>query len=115
MIPETAFVHCESVPPEMAGRFDEPWHFVGEVYGDRSYVSVFCDRCRERSRPKVFVDLPSHRRSIKFQIIHLRGHLFITDDMIEVMVYFGICEECDAVHWARQGPPFTRVRCCVPA
>ena len=106
---------CENVPPEMLGRFDQPWTFVGEVKGDRPYLQALCKRCEERNRPMLFSADPSPLYNVVYQIVDLVGHLFITDDMIEVVVYFGVCGECDAVHWARQGPPFKRARCLVKA
>jgi hypothetical protein len=47
-------------------------------------------------------------------IVDLTRYVFVTDDMIEVLVYFGACPECAAIYWARSGPPFRRVRSCVP-
>jgi hypothetical protein len=48
-------------------------------------------------------------------MVSLTPRRFVTDDMLEVMVYFGICIECGAVYWARQGPPFRRLNAFVPA
>ncbi len=52
----------------------------------------------------------------KLLLAHFKyGHKFITDDMILVFVWFGVCERCEAVYWARSGPPFTRIRSRVTA
>ena len=108
MISETTLMDCENIPEEMC-RFDEPWHFVGEVQSGRPYLDIICGKCSPRPAIKVLADLdPSF---ISFVKVSLRGYPFVTDDMIEVVVYFGICGDCDSAYWARQGPPFTRARC----
>lgn len=113
MISETTLVGCENVPPEMACRFDEAWVFVGEVQdGNRYAHRAICRKCTvipDYSRWPVF-----DRAQVVYQEVDLKGYLFITDDMIECMVYFGVCRKCDMVHWSRQGPPFQRARCLVP-
>jgi len=97
----------------MAARLDEPWVFVGEVKGDRYAVRAICRKCTARPTyaPLSVYDRP---QAIYYEV-DMRGYLFVTDDMIECMVYFGVCRKCDSVHWARQGPPFKRAHCLVPA
>lgn len=115
MITETAFVGAENLPQEMARSLDKPWTFVGEVRSNRSVVECLCE-CQRR--PCL---TPSHSRHTamvlpaKMRITDLFGHDFITDDLLIVRVYFGVCVECGRVHWARQGPPFQRVRRMVEA
>ena len=112
MIRETSFLDCENCPEEMSSRFDVPWNFVGEVKGDRPYLVVACGKCRS----DVFEDIykykhdPKPTSAMTFVTVDLFGKLFVTDDMIEVMVYFGVCERCESVYWAREGPPFRRAR-----
>ena len=109
MISETTLVGCENLPTEMAARLDEPWVFVGEVKGDRSHQCATCNKCK----PTFATFAIAH--PFAFEIVEMKGYLFITDDMIECMVYFGVCSKCNSVHWARQGPPFKRARCLVPS
>lgn len=113
MISETTLMDCENVPPEMASRFDRPWHFLGEVKTKRPWLQATCNRCDDR--PSLFASPPSRLGDETYQIVELKGYLFITDDRLEVVVYFGVCPGCDAVYWARQGPPFRRARCLVTA
>jgi hypothetical protein len=61
-------------------------------------------------------DLAKLDRSLfrpEMRVVEMPGRTFITDDMIEVVVYFGVCGGCDSVYWARQGPPFRRARAFV--
>ncbi len=115
MISETAFLDCEDTPPEMVEQFDRPWHFLGEVKGELpSVMKAYCGRCHViHFEPPQATSQPC--RPSSFQVVDLPGHQFITDDMIQVVVYFGVCGNCGAVFWARQGPPFRRVRRLVPA
>lgn len=114
---ETTLINCENVPSEMVGRFDQPWHFVGEVEGDRHYLRTICKKCDEQRAIRSVLWSPetSLIERETFETVDMQGHLFITDDMIECVVYFGVCHKCDSVHWARQGPPFKRARCLVSA
>lgn len=107
MISETAIMDVENLPDEIAVWFDRPWNFVGEVKRKScpSFVDVACRRC---SGSLVSFDLSTAITTTK---VALKGYLFITDDMIEVTVYFGVCETCGSVYWAREGPPFKRARC----
>ena len=115
MISETALMDCENVPPEMSARFDQPWHFLGEVKGSPYHLHAMCGKCLtlERDSSMWYSELPIHYKPPI--IVNMKSHLFITDDMLEVRVYFGVCDKCDSVYWARQGPPFKRARCLVPA
>ena len=109
ILPETAFLDCENVPSEMAECFDKPWYFVGEVTGVRPHLQYICNRCSARRMPSLF-DVNALTDYEPIHVVAMRGHRFITDDMLEVVVYFGVCEHCGRVHWARQGPPFKRAR-----
>jgi hypothetical protein len=113
VVSETSLINCENLPEEMANSFDEPWHFVGEIsappdrLGGSWWIEAICV-CQ-----KIDV-LLLHANPLPIVPIHhttLRGYKFVTDDMIETVVYFGRCEDCGRVHWARQGPPFRRARC----
>lgn len=112
MISETAFLDCENLPAEMVGRFDQPWHFVGEVRRGGPSLYAGCVQCHSRRNPLQLRFYPDGIASVckPVPIVSMKGYPFITDDMIEVVVYFGVCDDCDAVHWARQGPPFKRAR-----
>jgi hypothetical protein len=112
MISETTLMDCENMPAEMAGRFDQPWHFVGEARGNPRALECLCEKCRPKIPLRVSDTVDARER---IQTVHLRGHLFITDDMLKVVIYFGVCDKCDSVYWARQGPPFKRARCLAPA
>lgn len=107
MISETSIMASENVPPEMTCRFDQPWVFIGEDISNRPYIRCTCRKCNRRP-----VNFACDRQpdSVEVFDVLLKGFIFITDDMIECIVYFGVCEHCDTVHWARQGPPFKRAR-----
>lgn len=102
MISETAFINCENIPADMRGQFDKPWHFVGEVTEDTPALICDCHKCTWNLRTY----LKKHR-------VYMPAHQFITDDMLLVIVFFGACDACGTVHWARSGAPFKRVRSCV--
>jgi hypothetical protein len=108
MITETVFIGCENVPEEMAGAFDRPWHFLGEVKADHWTMLCYCGKCNapDLSYTKDFEFV----RNEAFMTVILNAHLFITGDMLEVVVFFGICKKCQSVYWARSGPPFKRAR-----
>jgi hypothetical protein len=118
LISETTLMDCENVPPEMVARFDQAWHFVGEVNAEQPsdpapFMRAICKVCHQRPVLRYPANSgPITRDMVPY--VEMRGYKFITDDMIEVMVYFGICEKCDRVYWARSGPPFRRARCMEP-
>lgn len=108
MITETTFIGCDNLPPEMAAAFDVPWTFIGEIMDDRLWMAVQCLKC---SQPQTFTDIMLHKgRFHDITTVCLRSHWFITGDRLEVLVFFGRCETCGSVFWARRGPPFRRVR-----
>jgi len=111
MISEAAFVGCRNLPESMARCFDVPWVFMGEVKADNRTIMMCCGKCNQREL--VLDGNPGWAKCKPLVAVVLRGYRFITDDMIEVMVYFGICEKCDLVYWARSGAPFRRVRAYV--
>lgn len=111
MIKETAFIGCDNPPSVMAGRFDQPWNFIGEVKTDHRYFRCLCEKCNKRE--PVFVLQPMVNDFAPLVVVECEGYLFVTDDMIEVVVYFGVRNKCDSVYWARSGPPFRRARSCV--
>ena len=108
MIQETAFLSCDNVPDKMRRQFDRPWQFVGEVEATQPVYRAVCRKCSETPR---ICDARTIEKSV-WHAVTLDGYKFVTDDMIEVMVYFGVCD-CGAVYWARQGPPFRRVARCL--
>lgn len=109
MINETTFLDTENLPPEIVGRFDEPWYFIGEVKRDVPWLQAPCSRCG-RNRRVARYDPSQDIRLDTFQIVQLKAYTIITDDYIEVIIYWGTCAKCGQVAWARQGPPFSRVR-----
>lgn len=113
MITDASFVGCANLPPEMASRLDQPWTFAGEVKTNARFHRCVCGKC---SRKHISYK-PNLNDYLAFmsEVVELRSYLFITDDMIRVRVYFGVCEACDSVFWARSGPPFRRARAMVPA
>lgn len=112
MITETAFLDCENLPEAMAACFDRPWNFLGEVRGFAPYAMFYCKRCNRRPVSVLRTAIVDCDEMITQ--VYLVGHKFITDDMIEVLVYFGTCDRCHDVYWARSGPPFRRVAARVP-
>lgn len=94
---------------------DLPWNDLGEVSANivrRSYLEKVC-KCSTKPHvdhnEEMIVEPPS------FALVHMPGRMFVTDDMIEVIVFFGQCQKCKAVYWARSGPPFNRARAFIPA
>ena len=116
MISETTLLECENVPQEMAKRFDQPWFQIGTVpTGNLPCIREICQKCIDK-QALTYAPIPiSSYRGVTFHTVDMRGYLFITDDMIEVMVYFGVCQDCDSVYWARSGPPFQRARAYKPS
>jgi hypothetical protein len=112
VISETVIMGCEGVPKEMR-RFDRPWHFVGEVEGCRSHWEILCQRCCPKMTELAQWLNWAEPGVLTYHRVSLRGYPLVTDDRIEVMVYFGVCGGCDSIYWALQGPPFTRARCLV--
>lgn len=106
MISETELMDMENLPPEMANSFDRPWHFLGEVNnGFTNLVNAIC-KCSTQSLFSPCVSVTED----DFLVMDMKAYKFITGDMIEVIVWFGVCETCGRVTWARQGPPFKRAR-----
>lgn len=112
MISETAFMNCENCPEVMRGQFDKPWHYLGDVKHGHNYLNVVC-KCQQKLPALAFIEEPVEFREMS--IMSLRSFKFITDDMLIVIVYFGVCEQCGRVVWAKEGPPFERARAFVPA
>jgi hypothetical protein len=116
MIKDSTFVGCENLPADMAKCLDLPWNDLGEVSASivrRAYLEKACSKCS--AKPCVaYTDEPIVQPP-SFAIVHMPGRMFVTDDMIEVVVFFGQCHKCKAVYWARSGPPFKRARAFMPA
>jgi hypothetical protein len=89
MITETAFIGADNLPQEMADALDLPWNFVGDIgpkfmpSGDVGPYNVMIP-CHHGLDPTELVS------SARIYAVQLRGYLFITDDLIEVRVYFGL-------------------------
>lgn len=114
MITEAAFVGADNLPQCMAERLDVAWTFVGEVgNGFGRHVGRFMNVACNCLRKRVSFGTSMSSMSFDISIVSMERHLFITDDMLEVWVYFGVCPECGKVYWARSGPPFRRARACV--
>lgn len=113
MISETTFLDCENLPSIMADRLDQPWNFLGEVKTNHRTFMCRCGKCN--TREPVFKPKQTYADFAPVVVVVCDDYLFITDDMIEVIVYFGVCQKCDSVYWARSGPPFRSARACKPA
>lgn len=111
MISESAFIGCENCPEVMKGQFDKPWHYLGDVKPGQHFLNVVC-KCQQA--PLNFL-AEVHEVPEPMEIMSLRPFTFVTDDMLIVIVYFGVCGECGRVVWAKEGPPFKRARSFVPA
>ena len=108
MITKEMLVGCEGLPPVIGDRLDRPWRFIGEVSGLRNQpMKCVCMSCLRRKRG---LNVYSSQPSTVELAVTMDPYLFVSDDMLEVMVYFGVCKECDSVYWARQGPPYGRER-----
>lgn len=112
ILPETAFFNCENLPEEMSAQFDRPWNYLGDVTVKHPHLRAVCEKCRQRKSklPMMYCSSPKEPYAPRLETIEMPGQLFITDDMLEVIVYFGVCKTCGSVYWAKQGPPFRRVR-----
>ncbi len=113
ILSESAFVGAKNLPECMAECLDLPWRYVGEVkeHG-RNWVQAICRKCDlERD-----ICEPSKMEfKTAFTVVNLDRYLLITDDMLEVYVFFGRCKKCGSIYWAKSGPPFRYARACVPA
>ncbi len=109
MITPEMLIDCQGLLPEIRATFDLPWEFLGEVRPGRPSIKAICGRCS----PRNFSFNPFLR--CVMSMVHLQSFLVVTDDMIEVELFWGQCERCKSVLWARSGPPFRRARCYVPA
>jgi len=107
MIRESHFVGCRDLPDDMAECLDKPWNFVGVVKYSCRVFSYQCTKCFVQ--PCFFYTPESIGQPLN-DIVTLDCRRFVTDDKIEVMVYFGTCNECGSVYWARSGPPFRRAK-----
>jgi hypothetical protein len=102
---------CENPPEAMRGQFDRPWNYIGDVKTNSRFLNMIC-KCQKHGTliyPENEIPEPK-----QLSILTLSGYQFITDDMLEVMVFFGVCAECQRVYWGKQGPPFRRARAFVP-
>jgi hypothetical protein len=81
------------------------------VKTDQLYLNVIC-KCQNKPASLFTETSCDFERQ---EIMSLRAFQFVTDDMLIVNVYFGVCGECGRVVWAKQGPPFKRARAFVPA
>ncbi len=106
IITDCNIIGAEGCPEEIAAAGNEPWRFLGEVPWRRPSVEVICPNCSPRPcvipRPHEMFDVVCS--------MHLDGHKFVTEDMLEVIVYWGRCPRCRRVSWARSGPPFRYAR-----
>jgi rubredoxin len=109
---EAMFVGCANLPECMDRALDLPWNYVGDVDRPRHWIQAICKKCSPR--PSLFEPLPKSFKPY-FVIVDLAAYQFVTDDMLEITVYFGRCSTCGRVYWAKQGPPFRRARCFVAA
>jgi hypothetical protein len=113
MLSETGIMGCENVPPEMVAQFDRPWNFVREIPEREcfSHMAVLC-KCQNRSIAMRLAKSGTKPRPVV--ITTCKPYEFVTNDMLIVRIYFGVCPECGAVYWARQGPPYRMLSSFVP-
>lgn len=83
-ITEADLVGCENLPAEMSSRFDQPWHFVGDVGPSLTgrELKVLCTQCND--------------------VTHLQLYRYMNELGVQFGVYFGVCVSCDRVYWAYQ-------------
>jgi hypothetical protein len=115
MLSETGIMDCENVPPEMVAQFDRPWNFVKEVpqWECHSLLEVLC-KCQTNHLSKKLKESPATEMVQPLIITSCKAYEFVTEDMLIVTIYFGVCEGCGAVYWARQGPPYRMLSSFVP-
>ena len=98
MITKEEFARAENLPSELASRLDQPWYYLGEIDPGRLRTCHPVAVCR------------LHRGKMQPEVVLLKQHEFVTDDLLKCIVCFGVCPKCNAVLWAQQGPPFERIR-----
>lgn len=108
MIKDFQIIGCENCPKEMMAAADLPWYFLGEVR-ETWNLNIRCEKC---NRPDFLVLKASSYKEV-YKIHTLQKYLFITDEMLEVIIYWGCCRDCRRIYWARVGPPFKRVRALI--
>lgn len=111
---------CENLPQEMADSLDQPWNWCGEVRTNRPVLDAICHACEQRHREHLMESVwgapqKDFSKAPTYHAVSMRAYQFITGDMLQVTVFFGKCNKCGAAHWARQGPPFQRLRSFVNA
>jgi len=90
-----AFLTRENAPPEIAARWDDDWHFVGNVPVDHRSVAAMCKRCNAGWRAPESESAPNRR----FAVVDLQARRFISGAAI-ITIYFGACTKCNEVHFA---------------
>lgn len=118
VLTERMFVGCLGLPAVMAAELDRAWVFVGEYpryffeEGCRPSLWVLCQS--RKCKPQMnWLETSGDVQDSFATIANLDRYLFITDDNLEVFIFFGKCAKCDTVYWARQGPPFSGVSSAV--
>lgn len=94
----------DSLPPEIARSFGLTWHFVGEISRNNSSPGVDA-ACTAKCLPTPVMgysaDAPADLLR-PIPIVRLKANHFIRSDGLRVIVYFGICDNCGSIYWARQ-------------
>lgn len=106
IFPRQAIVSARACPEHIRACGDVPWHYAGDIAPGRprSGISVICKCCAPRLN-----DISVVRPTGTLMYVDIAGTQWITSDLLEITVYWGRCTRCGAVHWAKQGPPFTRL------
>lgn len=99
MISKDALIGLEGLPQHIRRKLDHPWHFLGEFEGINSRMQCYCRKCHEGRLRHAMDDKPLDIR-YRDTIVELDSYHFVTENNRKEMFYFGVCEECGAVHWA---------------
>jgi len=108
MIRETDFFQ-RGCPPEIRETLDMPWHFLGVVPANSAHRAhlALCTSCCN-----VNFQISPCRSPCKSDttdpVVNLLPYHLLTDDLLQVLVYWGRCGGCGRVYWAQTGPPFRR-------
>ena len=112
LIDDSAFTRCDNLPKELSARLDRPWQFAGIADGTMPILFYPCKVCHTR-RMIVYLKLDAARAKFEqLLIVDLRPWLFITDRADVVVIYLGLCQDCDQVCWATHGLVYDDLALC---
>ena len=111
MIEAQNFEEIQDLPEEIRKQLGKDWVFLGETPClDASWKHAHCAACNQHREYLLTMARGLHSSPDISQIVSLRPYRFITSDLLVIGVYFGACDNCGRVYWAREAPPYHRAR-----